>query len=141
METSRRMAGQKCAPPISRLILYVRDLPKVAAFYEKYFGLVPRGPVREGSVDLVSPQGGCALVLLPASKGHKIGQSCVKIVFDVPDVGACKDKCQKEGLDFGVIHRSEGYEFANARDPARNLIQISSREARRATTSRGRTSH
>lgn len=64
-------------------------------------------------------------MLLQASKGHRMGQSCVKLVFDVPDVAAFKAEREKAGLKFGAIHRGPGYSFANARDPAKNLIQIS----------------
>jgi hypothetical protein len=64
-------------------------------------------------------------VLLQASRGHRIGQSNVKIVFDVPDVRTFRAECLKEGLKFGAVHCGPGYEFSNARDPAKNLIQIS----------------
>ena len=49
------------------------------------------------------------------------------IVFDVEDVAAARSSHAKLGLKFGAIHRGPGYHFANARDPAKNLIQISSR--------------
>ena len=54
------------SPQLSRLILYIRDIPKVATFYRKHFGLVP-------------------------------------------------------------MHQAEGFQFSNAKDPAGNAIQISSR--------------
>jgi predicted enzyme related to lactoylglutathione lyase len=118
------------APPISRIILYVRDMPKIAAFYQRHFSSAARVSEKKNWIALISPAGGCMLVLLQASKGHKFGQSCIKIVFDVPDVGAYKEKCAKRGLKFGPIHHGEGYEYANARDPAKNLIQISSLAAK-----------
>ena len=111
-------------PVITRIALYVRDLPKIAAFYEKHFGF--RSTVAAKDKIVLKPAaGGCVLVLLEASRGHRLGQSCVKIVFDVPDVKAFKEARLKNGLKFGAVHRGPGYEFANARDPARNLIQIS----------------
>ncbi len=67
-------------------------------------------------------------MLIQASKGQRTGQSCIKIVFDVPDVVAFRGRCRKQGLTFGPIHRGEGYAFANTRDPAKNLVQISSRK-------------
>lgn len=112
--------------PITRIALYVRDLAKVAAFYETHFGF--RAVVVAPDKTILQPTttGGCALMLLQASKGHRTGQSTVKIVFDVADVGAAKTAHAKAGLKFGTIHRGPGYEFANTRDPAKNLIQISS---------------
>lgn len=112
--------------PITRIALYVRDLAKVAAFYETHFGF--RAIVVAPDKTLLQPTiaGGCALMLLQASKGHRTGQSTVKIVFDVCDVATFKAARAKAGLTFGTIHRGPGYDFANARDPAKNLIQISS---------------
>jgi predicted enzyme related to lactoylglutathione lyase len=111
-------------PPITRIALYVRDLQKVAAFYEEHFGFRSE-VVAEDKIVLTPGNGGCSLVLLQASRGHRIGQSCVKIVFDVPDVRAFREERLKGGLKFGAVHRGPGYEFSNARDPAKNLIQIS----------------
>jgi predicted enzyme related to lactoylglutathione lyase len=105
--------------------LYVRDLPKIAEFYAKYFGFVATFSEKKDKAILAQPKGGLRLVLLQASKGHRIGQSCVKIIFDVHDIARFKEEQARLGLKFGTIHRGPGYEFANARDPAKNLIQIS----------------
>lgn len=113
--------------PITRIALYVRDLAKVAAFYETHFGFRPVAVAVDKT--LLQPPtnaGGCALMLLQASKGHRTGQSTVKLVFDVPDVAAAKAAFAEAGLKFGAIHHGPGYAFANARDPAKNLLQISS---------------
>ncbi len=112
------------ALPITRVVLYVRDIPRVASFYEEHFGF-RRQIVAVDKTILFPNAGGCALVLLQASRGHRIGQSSVKIVFDVPDVRTFKDERLKAGLKFGAIHRGPNYEFSNARDPAKNLLQIS----------------
>ncbi len=114
-------------PPIKRIILYVRDMRKIAEFYMRHFGFLQVPREVSDLIELASPSDGCGLVLLQASKGHKIGQSCVKIVFDVADIEAYKQTSLKQGLKFGTTHKGQGYTFANARDPAKNLIQISSR--------------
>ena len=111
-------------PSISRLALYVRDIPRVAAFYEKHFSF-HRNVVAPDKTILFPRNGGCALVLLQASRGHRMGQSGVKLVFDVRDVRAFRDARMAAGLKFGVVHHGPDYEFSNARDPAKNLIQIS----------------
>lgn len=113
-------------PPITKLAIYVRDMPKIAAFYAKHFGFTATWSAKRDKAVLKPAAGGCALVLLQASKGHRLGQSCVKIIFDVEDVAAVRAAQAKLGLKFGAIHHGLGYEFANARDPAKNLIQISS---------------
>ena len=110
------------APPITRLVLYVRDIPKVAAFYMDNFGFLRLPGNEQDVVRLESPSGGCGLVILQASKGHRIGQSCVKLVFEIKDIGEFRKSCP---IKFGPTHKGNGYTFANARDPAKNLIQIS----------------
>lgn len=111
--------------PLNRLALYVKDMPKIAAFYTKHFGFTATWSEKRDKADLIPANGGCALVLLQASKGHRIGQSCVKMIFDVTDVAAAKAMHAKQGLKFGPIHRGPNYQFTNARDPAKNLIQLS----------------
>lgn len=115
-------------PILNRVILYVRDMPKIAVFYSTHFGFSATISEAGDKITLHPPKGGCALVLLQASKGHKIGQSCVKLVFDVPDVAAFRKERARAGLKFGPIHQGPGYCFANARDPAKNLVQISERK-------------
>lgn len=117
----------KASPSVSRILLYVRDPEKIADFYTTYFGLVKQPLAHDDLIELQTSDGGFSLLLHQASKGHKIGQSCVKIVFDVDDIEAFKESSAKKGLRFGVTHKGEGYEFSNARDPARNPIQISRR--------------
>lgn len=112
-------------PLITQIALYVRDLQKVADFYRKHFDFYAVIEAAD-KMRLVSAAGGCEIVLLQASKGHKIGQSTVKIIFDVEDIESFKQQKATEGLPFGATHSGIGYQFANARDPAENLIQISS---------------
>ena len=114
---------------ITRIALYVRDLRKIAAFYEKHFGF-RRVIAATDKIILFPKDGGAALVLLQASRGHRIGQSGVKIIFDLADVEAFKAERAKAGLKFGTLHRGPGYVFSNARDPAKNLIQISNAHLR-----------
>lgn len=35
-----QISASACAPPIARVILYVKNIPKVAAFYQQVFGMV-----------------------------------------------------------------------------------------------------
>ena len=48
---------------LSRVVLYVRDIPTVAAFYQQHFGLQPLGDGEPGWLELVPPGGGCAIAL------------------------------------------------------------------------------
>ena len=121
------MAGQSAtAPPVARIILYVRDIPATAAFYQRHFGLRPLPGATEGWLELASPSGGCTIALHKAAAGQKSG-AAMKIVFAVEDVEAFKIAGEREGLKFGVIHQAGDFAFSNAKDPAGNSIQISSR--------------
>ena len=121
-------------PSISQIALYVRDLPKVAEFYTRHFDFRATTEAPD-KIRLTPSNGGCDIVLLQASKGHRIGQSVVKIVFDVEDVQAFKKASAGKGLVWGSIHSGLGYEFCNARDPAKNLIRISNSRFRKAPKS------
>ena len=85
---------------ISRVILYVKDMPKVAAFYQQHFGFRPQPSNRSDWLELCSPEGGCSIALHQAAVTQKSG-SAVKIVFAVRDVRGFVDERKREGLKFG----------------------------------------
>ena len=114
--------------------LYVRDIPKVAAFYRAHFGFMPIPSDEPGWLELSSPLGGCTIALHQASKAQK-RSSEIKLVFGVDDVPAFKAERAAHGLKFGVVHEARGIQFANARDPAGNSISISNRVTRRVLSS------
>jgi predicted enzyme related to lactoylglutathione lyase len=111
------------------VILYVKDIGKVASFYETFFEM-RRVPSEEpGWLELESPSGGCTLALHQARVAQKSG-AAVKLVFGVKDVPAFREAAAARGLKFGAVHAvrgDPGHEFANAKDPAGNSISISSR--------------
>jgi predicted enzyme related to lactoylglutathione lyase len=117
----------KTSPSVSRILLYVQDLQKIAYFYVQHFAFIQKPQVHDDLIEITSSGGAFSLLLHQASKGHRVGQSCIKIVFDVEDIEAFKKESEKKGLKFGVTYKGEGYEFANARDPAKNPLQISRR--------------
>lgn len=116
--------------PLNRVVLYVRSVEDSAAFYERHFGFVARRDEGDRIVELEHPEGGVSLMLHPAAKGQRSGQSLVKLVFDVEDVAAFCAASASMGLVFGAIHQADGYQFANARDPSDNPISVSSRAFR-----------
>jgi predicted enzyme related to lactoylglutathione lyase len=116
-------------PAIVGIVLYVKDIPKVAAFYQEHFGFTALPGTTIGWLQLISPTGGCSLGLHQAAKSQKSG-AAMKMVFAVPDLPKFITERAKYGLKFGVIHQAPGYEFANAKDPAGNSISISNRTFR-----------
>ncbi|HEV7323061.1 MAG TPA: VOC family protein [Ensifer sp.] len=117
--------------PINRIILYAHDVEATVRFYEKHFGFQACREAGDRIVELTPPDGGASLMVHPAAKGQRRGQSLVKLVFDVSDVEAFCERSAAEGLVFGAIHQADGYQFANAKDPSDNPISISSRAFRR----------
>ena len=122
-----------CSPPIARVILYVKNIPKVADFYQRIFGMTRVEGKSDGWQVLVSPDGGCPIMLFKASVAQRSG-AAMKLVFSVADVQSFKRAAEKKGAKFGPIHQTEHngkpYEFANAKDPNGNSISISSRRTK-----------
>jgi predicted enzyme related to lactoylglutathione lyase len=112
--------------PVSRIILYVRDIPKVAAFYQTHFGLQPLPGADDGWLELGATRGSCRIALHQAAVSQKRGSE-IKIVFAVKNVAKFVAQRATAGLKFSVVHKAGTHEFANARDPAGNSIQVSSR--------------
>ena len=114
-------------PVLSKILLYVRDVESVAEFYARHFGFRIRRTEGDRIVELKFPAGaGSNIMLHPLGCGRKGGQSVSKLVFDIADVEEFRARAAERGLEFGAIHRGDGYVFANARDPAGNSISVSS---------------
>jgi predicted enzyme related to lactoylglutathione lyase len=116
---------------LNKIMIYARDMQTTAAFYQRYFGYVLAPNQTEGLIELANPLGGANLLIHQAAKSVKLGQVTVKLVFDVQDIEAFKKKSAKLGLVFGATHQAEGYTFANAKDPDKNSVCISSRAYRK----------
>ncbi len=115
---------------IGRILLYVKDVEKVVAFYELHFGFKPLRLPGDRIVELECQQGGPSIMVHQAGKAQSKGQSTVKLVFDIADVEAFTLSAAKNQLVFSKPHKADGYTFANAKDPNGNTISISSRAFR-----------
>ncbi|MDZ7575209.1 MAG: VOC family protein [Pseudotabrizicola sp.] len=115
---------------LGRLVIYTSRIDEMADFYAKHFGFSVLRADNERIVELRAQNSGLALLLHPAAAKQKEGQVLVKLVFDVEDVSAFCEAAKADGVDFGKIHKAGGYEFANAKDPSKNSIQVSSRAFR-----------
>lgn len=112
---------------LGRIIIYTKKVDEMIAFYRDHFGFDVVQHANDRIVELVAPGRGANIMLHALAKGRKEGQTLVKLVFDVTDVAGFKAKAAQRGLAFGPIHDADSYSFANAKDPAQNTIQISSR--------------
>jgi predicted enzyme related to lactoylglutathione lyase len=119
------------SPTLNTIILYAKNVQKTAEFYRKFFGFESSGEVVEGLIELAATNGGASILIHQAAKSITLGQVCVKLMFDVPDVEAFKKRSAELGLVFGSTHIANGYSFANAKDPDKNSVSISSRAFRK----------
>ncbi|MBY5807241.1 VOC family protein [Rhizobium ruizarguesonis] len=123
------MGGQHHAA--HRLVIYAANVEETARFYQKHFGFKATSLPGDRIVELIAQDGGANIMLHQAAKGQRSGQSTVKLVFDVEDVEAFCRRCAENGLEFGAIHKADGYQYANAKDPCQNSISVSSRAFRK----------
>ena len=119
-------------PSLTRLVVYTHVMQAMVQFYTVHFGYTALTDPQDRIVELRPPGPGFTLLLHPAAKGQKAGQVLVKLVFDVADVAGFCAAARLRGLDFGGLHRADGYVFANVKDPSGNLVSVSSRAFRGA---------
>ena len=115
------------SPSINRIIIYTKKVQAMIDFYTRFLGFEARQHEADRIVELRPQSSGLTLLLHPAAKGQKDGQSLVKLVFDVEDVDGFCRQMKERGLVFGPIHQGNGYTFANVKDPSNNSISVSSR--------------
>ena len=116
-------------PPIgavSRIMLFVHDVPKVAMFYRDVLGLQPVGTITDQWGELQA--GSCTVALHHAAQPlSERGHPSAKIVFGVKDVPAGRTLLESRGVKMGKISSFEGIDICDGKDPEGNLFQISSR--------------
>ncbi|MDG4718028.1 MULTISPECIES: VOC family protein [Thalassospira] len=127
MTSAKRPDPLPVTGPCNRLVIYCKKIDAMVAFYCDHFGYQQFTDENDRIIELRPRAGGVILMLHPAGKGQKEGQSLIKLVFDVADVTAVRASLIKAGLDVGPIHDAGTYQFANLKDPAKNSVSISSR--------------
>ena len=94
---------------LTSYLIYTKDTAAMAAFYHQNFGFTALQEQGDRIVEL------------------KDGQTLVKLIFGVRDVAGFCTRARQNNLVFGPVHKANGYEFANAKDPDGHPIQVSSR--------------
>jgi predicted enzyme related to lactoylglutathione lyase len=118
-------------PSLNKIIIYAKNPEKMVRFYEQHFGFTAHIEEDDRITELIPKHGASSLMIHPAEKRVKEGQSCVKLVFDIRDVEGFRETCIANRLKFRVLHQADRYVFSNAKDPGKNSIQISNRAFRK----------
>ncbi len=111
---------------ISRVIIFVNNLPVVAAFYQDILGLVPK-ICPDDPKEWQEFQAGGLTIALHLSNAPKPRRIATKLVFYSPDVKATKQLLESRGVKLGRVLKTEFFEFCNGTDPEGNPFSISSR--------------
>jgi predicted enzyme related to lactoylglutathione lyase len=111
--------------PITRIVLYVKNLGRAAEFYQRVFQLKVVAEPEVGWIEFAA--GGCNLALHQAAKTAGVRRAAAKIVFGVKDVKKAKALLERRGLKLGPIHVTPHSSFCNGKDPEGNLLCIGDR--------------
>ena len=111
--------------PITRVVLYVKNVEKLADFYQRVFEMKIVGKPEKGWIELGG--GGCNIALHQASKTADFRRAAAKIVFGVKNVAKAKAILMRRGLKLGSIHEAPNSVFCNGKDPEGNLLSIGNR--------------
>jgi len=110
---------------LARIILFAPDVPKTVAFYQALFGLPVIGDADDADfVELDA--GGCRLAVHRGAAAAGAGRT-PKIVFRAQNIEDERERLIAKGVRVGGIMRADAFAFFDARDPAGNVFQISSR--------------
>lgn len=110
---------------MKRVILFVRDIEAVGAFYQNQLGLpVKDKPSEPGWLELDT--GACTLALHSGGETNESPRS-PKIVFASTDVDLTRSELISRGARVAPVRTFGGLEFCEGKDPEGNLFQISNR--------------
>jgi len=118
---------------LAHVMIFVKDVPKMAAFYERAFELTREPSSDPGFVVLKSPSGaGVALHALPevfASLARKTPpdwreDACQKVCFEVADLDARRQRILDAGGQAKDPWLWERSRFCECADPEGNVLQI-----------------
>jgi len=115
---------------MTRVILYVRDVSRLRAFYETHFGFRVTEEIDGEWAVLLAGQMELALHLVGRSYRSTpvgTGQSNAKLVFTVDSgLPGLRNKLEQAGVPVGEIKRYPGfaYSLCDGRDPEGNVFQL-----------------
>jgi predicted enzyme related to lactoylglutathione lyase len=112
---------------VKRIILFVRDVPTVGAFYRDVLGLAEVTSPDDPKEWLEFDAGACTIALHHGGIETKGRSRPPKIVFYSSDVAKTKAALTAKGANLGPSQTTEHFQFCDGRDPEGNHFQVSSR--------------
>lgn len=110
---------------LSRVIIFTRDVDRLAKFYSLHFGLEPVGEANDEWTELSA--GACNLAFHRTAEKTDGSDKGIKFVFAADDVAAEKTKLEGVGIKMTKIFTFGNIEMCDGQDPDGNRFQISSR--------------
>ena len=109
----------------NRLILFVKDAPKVAAFYRDVMGLKINGDADDKKwIDVDA--GGFSIGLHGGGKPVSAAGR-PKLAFYAKDVAGARERLVERGAKLGKLMSFGELRFCDGKDPEGNLFQLSNR--------------
>jgi predicted enzyme related to lactoylglutathione lyase len=110
----------------SRIVLFVKDIQVMGAFYSDVLGLIPKVTPDDPKAWLEFQAGAISIALHENGVSNKAKRP-PKITFYVQDVGATREILVTRGAKLSKIIKTDWFEFCNGHDPENNHFSISSR--------------
>jgi predicted enzyme related to lactoylglutathione lyase len=113
---------------VKRIILFVRDVPTVGAFYREVLGLPEIESPDSPREWLEFSAGACTIALHHGGIETKGRSLPPKIVFYSKDIAEARANLIAKGAKLGPIQNVDNlFQFCDGRDPEGNHFQVSSR--------------
>jgi predicted enzyme related to lactoylglutathione lyase len=110
---------------ISRVIIFTRDVERLAGFYKACFGLSGVGECTADWAELSA--GGCSIAFHRIDEAGESRDGWIKIVFGSSDVAAEKQRLERLGVEMSGLVQFGEIQLCDGLDPDGNRFQVSSR--------------
>jgi predicted enzyme related to lactoylglutathione lyase len=110
---------------LKRVILFSRNVPRLARFYQEVFNLEAKGgPADKDWIELAA--GECSLALHKGAP-PAAPRGVPKIVFWSEDVEKTREELVRKGARMGRVSAFGDLRLCDGRDPEGNVFQVSNR--------------
>jgi predicted enzyme related to lactoylglutathione lyase len=110
----------------SRIVLFVKDIRVMGAFYRDVLGLIPK-VTPDDPKSWLEFQAGAISIALHENGAVNKAKRPPKITFYAQDVGATRETLIARGAKLSKIIKTDWFGFCNGLDPENNHFSISSR--------------